>query len=232
LARVRTATPAELWQRDNLVVAVETIDLAGETVPLSFSQLTVEDRQITASFFHPVAWGKYPRGSGGQPCRGELVKALATAGADRRLTLAELDEGDMPLAVFGRAGQVLRCAAQQGSLVVTHSQDRLRALLDAVEAWLDVDLPPVSVVSTAVLERARRLGASPERGEPDSSFYRRAAGLVGDLPGLTRCRAELQALGLPPAPAGRMFPATMTHLIYQCHFGGRLLRPAGPGPDR
>jgi hypothetical protein len=49
--------PAHPWQFDCLVVALETIELRGERVPSAYSQVTVENRQITTSLHYPVAWG-------------------------------------------------------------------------------------------------------------------------------------------------------------------------------
>jgi hypothetical protein len=220
--------PAHPWQRDCLVVALETIELRGERLPLSYSQLTVEDRQITTALHYPVGWGRCRQGRAARPTGQELELAIATAHTLRPLSLEDLMEGDTPWNVFSLVEKVFRTAAQHDSLLVMHDPGRdLPVLVRAVAAWLDVDLPPVSVVSTAVLERACRLGLRQESGESPGDFYRRIATVEGELPGLLDCRSQKWADGLLRS-ADRLFAAMTTHLLYQHHFGGRLLQ-GGPG---
>jgi hypothetical protein len=217
--------PAHPWQRDSLVVAVETVVLCGARVPLSYSQVTVEDRQITTSLHYPIAWAKSGRGGAGRPTAEQLRLAVVTAHTLRTLTPRDLADGDTPWNVLSLLEKVLRIAARTDSLLVMHDPERdLPPLLEAVEAWLDVDLPPLSVVSTGVLERARHLGLSQEPGESAAAFYQRIASAPGDLPDLLSCHREQEWTDEIIKATDRMFPAFATCMIYQHHFKGRLLR--------
>jgi hypothetical protein len=116
-----------------------------------------------------------------------------------------------------------------------HDPERdLPVLIRAAEVWTDIDLPPVSVVSTGVLERARRLGMRQESGESAAEFYRRMAVIKGVLPGLLDCYHEYEWPDSLIRPTDRLFGPLATHLVYQHHFGGRLLQPmtqvGGAGP--
>jgi hypothetical protein len=122
---------------------------------------------------------------------------------------------------------VLGIAAREDSLVVTHDPVRgLPQLYAAAESRLGVRLPAVSVVSTAVLERARHLGLWTRAGESPGEYYRRIAAVAGELPELDRCWRELGVADGLIAPDERLIPALATYLVYQCHFGGRLLGSA------
>lgn len=220
----RTRLPEHPWQRDTLVLALETVELAGERVPLSCSLITVEDRRITTTLYHPVAWANQRRGSAGGLSGEEVRLAVATARTNRKLVPEDLREGDAPWAVFSLLEKVFRCVAKHDSLVVMHDPERdLPVLMNAVEAWMDIDLAPVSAVSTAVLERARRLGLRQALGEKPAAFYRRIAGVGGELPDLLSCYREQEWADGTLGPTDRLFPAFATCLIYQHHFGGRLL---------
>jgi hypothetical protein len=216
--------PSELWQRDTLVVAVETIALAGDRVPLSYSSITVENRQITTLLFYPIAWANHDRGPAGRPTQEELRRAVATAHTLRPLSPLDLREGDTPLSVFQLAEQVFRTVAKHDSLIVTHAPYGLETLLKTVENWLGVDLPPLSVVDTAVLERARQGGLRQQPGESAGDCYQRIANVSGELPDLTRCSTEHAWPDAGLKPSDRGLAALATHAIYQSHFGGRLLR--------
>lgn len=227
----RLKHPAHPWQRDCLVVAVDTIELNGERVPLSYSQLTVEDHRITTSLFHPIAWMCYRWGRDRKLTQEELSQAVASAHTYRKLVPEDLREGDAPWNVFSLIEKVFRCACRHDSLVVMHDPGRdLPVLMDAVEAWMDVDLPPVSVVSTGVLERARRLGLRQDHGETAAAFYRRMAGVDSPLPDLLPCLREQELVDPTPGPDDRLFPVMATFAVYQQHFGARLLGAPACGP--
>jgi len=227
--------PTEPWQRDCVVNAVETIELRGERVPLSFSQLIVEDRQITTSLRYQVAWGRCRQGRMAKLTRDELGQAISTAQTLRQLQPKDLMEGDLPWNFFSLFKTVFRCIAECDSLVVMHDPDRdLPILIRAVEGWMGIDLPPVSVVSVAALERARHLGLNQNHGETPAAFYQRIKAVDGALPNLMRCYREQEWTDGVMRPTDRLFPAFATCMMYQHHFGGRLLRddPAGAIPAR
>lgn len=224
-----TKWPTHPWQRDCLVVAVQSIELGGERVPFSFELMTVEDRQITTLSSLAVAWAR--RGRPGRPTDDELRQALATARALRPLSPEDLARGETPLSAFQLAGKVLRTAARHDSLLVTHDPDGLRALLRSVEGWLDVDLPPLSVVHTAVLERARHRRLRQHPGESDGDFYARLEAADGELPNLCRSYAELEWPDGGLRTTDRGFAALATHALYQSHFHGRLLGAAAGAGD-
>jgi hypothetical protein len=213
--------PTELWTRDCLVVAIETIELGGQILPLSYGQQTVKDRQITSSLFMQVAWARFY--SGPAPTKADLQKAVATAQTLRRLEVSDLYEGEEPVSVFGLVEKILRTASKHRTLIVAHAVcPGLVALLDAVEQGRGVTLPTIDVVSTAVLERARQKGQPQGPHEKGCDFYRRIAAVGGELPDLTTCWNELEWNDLPVTPADRLFPVLATHLVYQRHLQRRL----------
>jgi hypothetical protein len=218
------------WQRDCLVLAAETIELNGDRVPLSCSLLTVENRQITTLLFYPIAWAKARWGPEGRPTKEELRRAVATAHTLRPLSPSDLREGDTPMSVFQLVGKVLRTVAKHASLMVAHDPPGLETLLKTVENRLGINLPPLSVVYTGVLERARQGGLRQQPGESAGDFYQRIANVSGELPDLARSFAEQAWPDAGLKPSDRGFAALATLAIYQNHFGGRLLRAtAGVG---
>ena len=220
-------TPVDLWQVDYTVIAVETIELAQETLPISYSHMTVEQHEIAGTAFQQIAWGRHFVGS--SQARSELRLALPKANTLRQLTLQDLDAGFLPLEVLASCEKVLRLVAKSKTLVVTHDQSGLSALLNAVESWLDCDLPPLNVVSTGVLERARIANLVLKPTESPRDFYRRVANFPGDIPDLL---SSYTSTGLNDGilePSHRIFPGFATHRLYQHHFGNRLLGGVGEG---
>lgn len=219
--------PSNPWQNNYIVFGVETIELAQETLPISYSHMTVEANEIAGTAFQQIAWGRHFAGS--SVARGELRQALPAANTLRQLTLQDLDAGSLPLEALTNCEKVLRLAAKNKTLIVTHDQSGLSALLNAIESWLDRDLPPLTVVSTGVLERARLAKLVLKPTESPRDFYRRVANFPGDEPHLL---GSFTASGLNDGimePSHRMFPAFATHRLYQYHFGNRLLGGVGEG---
>lgn len=217
-------------QKDCLVVAVETIELAGKIVPISFAAQTVVNRRITTSLFFPIAWDHPDSAVANPPTREELQSALASAKTLRRLSVADLSEGMSPDKVFKIVAGVLRIMARNHSVLVIHGvQPGLEALLTSMESCLGESLPALSVVDTAVLERGRRAGKRPRPGESPGAYYRRMLALDGDLPDLQTCRLEQEFVLETILPTDRLFPVMSTYLIYQHYLGIRVRKPPGAG---
>src|SRR4051794_39466216 len=111
-------TPKDIWQRDSVAVAVEWMELAGEPVPLSFSHVAVQDRQINHQLFYAIDWFHPWSSARRRPGGEELAQARAAAHTTRRLTPRALREGERPGRVYGLVGQIIAAVARNRLLVV------------------------------------------------------------------------------------------------------------------
>jgi len=212
--------PSKPWRRDSVIFAVETIELAGKMVPLAYGMMTVADRRVTLSVHEQIAWGRVTAHDAAK--HDDLLRALTRARTHRRLTPIDAIRGEAPMLVFELVAKVCNAVAKYDEIIVTHDVDALESLLTAVENWLDIDLPPLNVVSTAVLERAHRAKLDKRPGESAYDYYQRIKCACGELPDLRKCYRELEWNDGTMLTTDRLFPAMATHLVYQLH-GGRLI---------
>jgi hypothetical protein len=223
----------EPWQHNFIVVEAETIVFGGESVPLTITVTHVEGRRITNSTFIQVAWAIHFDAIGHKSTKEEVEQALATIRPPVRTSPATLRQGTRPYTAFEFAGKVFQAAAQSGGLIVTHDPGQgLTQIFAATEAFLDTDLPPVNVVSTAVLERARRAGQRPFSGESPAEFYRRIAEADGELPDLRDCCRDQGLWDGLPRPKDHLFPASATFAIYQKHLDMHLPGAEADGVEK
>jgi hypothetical protein len=192
-------------------------------------QALVENRELSTQMFAPIGWVNCRQARAAKLTEEEVRHAVATARTLRRLTPCDLKRGAPPSQVVEFVEEVIRLVAEHDHLIVTHDPDHgLGVLLRSIETWMGIDLLPVNVVCTGVLERARHLGLRQDSGESDADFYGRIAGVEGELPDLLSCYRDQECADLSLRTTHEMFPAIATYVIYQHHFGGRLLRD-GPG---
>lgn len=223
----KITTPVDPWQRDVIVVAIETVELSGVTVALSVGYVHVVDRQVGVPEFRQIDWTRRWDGHSRWLSDDDLRQALSRSNSLRGLTVGQLKHGERPYIVHELCDRIVRVAVGTGTLIVTHQvRPAFTALLDGIEGWLDLDLPPISVLSTGVLERARMGGHRHSPGETAGRFYRRMSALRKDEPDLRRCQEEL-GLGECLDPNDELYGVMTTCSIYQAHMEGRLFQRPG-----
>jgi hypothetical protein len=222
----RIEYPRHPWRRNCLVVGVETIKVGGEHLPLSYSHQTVENLQATTMLFDQIAWATHFAGRGRPLNASEIQMAVDGARTNRQLTPFDLNDGRTPTEVFELIAIAVEVLAKSGDIIVTHNaSDHLMPLLTAAETFLGRTFPPLNVVCTAGLERARFGQVWQRPGEPDAEYYKRISEVDGPLPELIDCYFSQEWTDGIMRTTDRFFPVVATHVIYLHHFGGRLLRP-------
>src|SRR5262249_55248292 len=137
--------------------------------------------------------------------------------------------GSDPGAVVEQAHRLLSHAADEGVPVVVHTlTPGLEALLDAFAPQLGAETPAVEVISTAVLERARRKRVWPAPGEEDADSSLRAAELEGPVPDLRACLDEPRCPVASWIPEDEFFTARATDMLFRRR--QRRFRRGGPDP--
>ncbi len=218
---MKTKLSENHWASDRLVVAVETMQVAGETVPISYSQITVTDGKIENFMFLPIACKRYFMSKQQEFNRTDAMGALAGADSLRQLTLEDLKIGESPEVVYDLVKEILLVAAKHEMVVVSHGASRgLEVIVTATENQLRTDLPILNVVCTGVLERARRAEIVPRDDESPVEFYQRIQHAPGELPDVVTCYREQEMAGgirLPVVPSSRFFSVLVTDGIYRVH---------------
>jgi hypothetical protein len=208
----RIAHPSSLRRRDYLVAAVDSQAVDGVHRPRSLGFMAIERCQIIGKLFTTIAW---PRGA----CPVTMLQTLAEIAAsssspveDRLFQVAD------PTRALRLGYNLLNTAAKRDLPVVTHTAwPGLEALLAALPRELGKEAPEVSVISTAVLERARQAGVRQQPGERDADFYLRAAALEGPLPDLRACLDQRGISMAPLLPGDLSFPAFTVHRLFLEH---------------
>jgi hypothetical protein len=202
--------PTRLWRRDYLVAAVETEEVSGRARPLSFTFLVVNGWFVTKTVHRHLDW------TGQNRNRASLSKShrdRAKAGAPR--DTGSPRRGSNPGQALHRACRLLRLAETKGVPVVVHTvKPGLRALFDAFGLYLGEGGPAVQVISTAILERARRMRVRPVPWEGDQTYYLRAAALKGPLPDLRECLDEPRRPVASWIPEDGLFTANATDMLF------------------
>ncbi len=216
--------PESPWELDSVVVAAETIELAGASVPISYSLMVVENQQIRDSHFIPIAWDRRLLAKWRGLNAAEVQAALQGADTLRQISSADLETGETPEVVYEYLQGIFAFAAEEDIIIVTHGENKgLASLLTAIERQLGTTLPPLDVVCTGILERARRAKVVQRDDESPSGFYRRIKNLRGEVPGVATCLREHKPTNehslsvFPFRSTDSLFPLFATHWIYQFH---------------
>jgi len=228
--------PADPWQAERVFVAVETVELRGETIPLSYSHLMPTPFGEVDLGFFTFAWTRHLRSSTAGPTLDEFAGALKGANSNRVLTPVDFEAGELPRDAYEMFAMAWKLFASSNFLVVTHAAPAgLPDIIRAAELNLAVELPAARSVNTAVLQRGRLAGLAPAPGEPSGKFYARAAVAGDELPDLMSCYTQHLEGEVDVPTTDRFFPVLATAALYDLHAPAGLGRTDGrerPGGER
>lgn len=217
-----------------IYLGVETIELAGQLVPLTLSCVAATHDKVEVELAQLIDWTecffvsgdrrrRRPPNGGGLLSSAEWERALNDANVRVPLSWQDVRQlGHPPRRALRFLWTLLNgLEIEHAALIIHRYYPELNAVVNAIVRWVRQPLPDFTTISTGFLELARRHGLRPKPQERSIDFTRRIDALCDTLPNLDECvdRRRLD----PGVPQDHpLYRAHATRVLYQDlrqHFG-------------